>query len=85
MRSPFRAVRKLPAARRVGAVVRACVENFIDTDISAGKLTDLLGSSTAADGNSPDGRWLGVRLGRLRPALMEALGAVSTGRKATAY
>eukprot|EP00972_Heterocapsa_arctica_P018543 2740219-Heterocapsa_arctica.AAC.1 len=85
MRSPFRAVRRLPGARRAGAAVRACIENFIDTDISASKLTDLLGSGAAADGNSPEGQWLSARLSKLRASLMDALGAVPSGRTAAAY
>jgi hypothetical protein len=54
IRSPFRAVRTLPETRRVGAMVRAGIENFIDPDASTTKLTDLLGNGAAADDDSPE-------------------------------
>jgi hypothetical protein len=53
------AVRKLPETRRLEAIVRACIENVIDTDIGTTKLTELLGNGAAADDDSPEGQWLG--------------------------
>ena len=76
MRSPWRSVRRMPAARTVGARIKRTIEKYIDHHPDVVQILARLGDKEFAAANTQSQMWLNEHVGNLRQQLVIELGGI---------